>query len=281
LAEVIGMAVATGPGEAASIMMRTGNTVESVAYSCELIRRADAVQYELGEGPVPGRGVTGGVHGLGSARGRPVAPVAPAAAELGVRSSLSVHLLTDTALGSLNLYSLQPRDYDPAEVETAKIIAAQASAVLAYTRNEHRFWQAIDTRNLIGHAQGMLTQNTGSLRCVRDTVCRRFVSCWGTFAGQRHLFFLQAFVVCGLLTSDPSYTAPFTAAKVPWLSRWYTTTSCLRMPSSRSATAAGRACLHTKRATRPANFSPIGAAGTRLGSRRRVGRLTGALLTDG
>jgi GAF domain-containing protein len=112
-----------------------------------------------------------------------VAPVAPAAAELGVRSSLSVHLLTDTALGSLNLYSLQPRDYDPAEVETAKIIAAQASAVLAYTRNEHRFWQAIDTRNLIGHAQGMLTQNTGSLRCVRDTVCRRFVSCWGTFAG--------------------------------------------------------------------------------------------------
>ena len=60
LAEVIGMAVATGPGEAASIMMRTGNTVESVAYSCELIRRADAVQYELGEGPVPGRGVTGG-----------------------------------------------------------------------------------------------------------------------------------------------------------------------------------------------------------------------------
>ena len=43
-----------------------------------------------------------------------MAPVAPAAAELGVRSSLSVHLLTDTALGSLNLYSLQPRDYDPA-----------------------------------------------------------------------------------------------------------------------------------------------------------------------
>ena len=31
LAEVIGMAVSTGPGEAASITMRTGNTVESVA----------------------------------------------------------------------------------------------------------------------------------------------------------------------------------------------------------------------------------------------------------
>jgi len=61
-------------------------------------------------------------------------------------------------LGSLNLYSLHPRQYDPAEVETAKIIAAHASVVLAHTGNEQRFWHAIGTRNVIGQAQGMLMQ---------------------------------------------------------------------------------------------------------------------------
>ena len=57
---------------------------------------------------------------------------ARAAADLGVGSSLSVHLCTDTALGSLNLYNLHPGSYDPGEVEAAKIIAAYASVVLAF-----------------------------------------------------------------------------------------------------------------------------------------------------
>jgi GAF domain-containing protein len=86
----------------------------------------------------------------------------PAAAGLGVGSSVSVNLFTDTALGSLNLYSLHPRDYDHADLEAAKVIGAHASVVLAYARTEQNLWQAIDTRNLIGQAQGMLMQNTGS-----------------------------------------------------------------------------------------------------------------------
>lgn len=66
---------------------------------------------------------------------------------------MSVHLFTDTALGSLNLYSLCPRDYSHGDLEAAKIIAAHASVVLAYTRQERNLWQAIDSRNLIGQAQ--------------------------------------------------------------------------------------------------------------------------------
>ena len=93
---------------------------------------------------------------------------------LGVGSSLSVHLFTDTALGSLNLYSLHPRDYDPAEVEAAKIIAAHASVVLAFARNEQRLWHAIDTRNLIGQAQGMLMQKYGLTADRAFAVLRRY-----------------------------------------------------------------------------------------------------------
>lgn len=66
-----------------------------------------------------------------------------------------MHLFTDTALGSLNLYSLHPRDCSHIDLEAARIIAAHPSVVLAYTREERNLWQAIDSRNLIGQAQGM------------------------------------------------------------------------------------------------------------------------------
>ena len=81
---------------------------------------------------------------------------APRAADLGIGGLLAVHLYTDTALGALNLYSERPRVYDDTDLEAARIVAAHASVVLAYTRKTQDLWRAIDTRNLIGQAQGML-----------------------------------------------------------------------------------------------------------------------------
>jgi len=136
LAAVIDMAVTSGPGEQASITMRTARSVESVAYSSDLVLRADQLQYELDEGPCLDAVWTDGVLVVPDlvADGR-WPRWAPAAARLGVGSSVSVHLFTDTALGSLNLYSLHPRDYGHADLEAAKVIGAHASVVLAYARN--------------------------------------------------------------------------------------------------------------------------------------------------
>ena len=176
LAAVIAMAVDTGPCDAASITMRTGKqTVESVAYSSDLILKADMLQYELGQGPCLDAVWTDGVFIIEdlAADGR-WPRWAPAAAGLGVGSSLSVHLFTDTALGSLNLYSLYPRQYDPADVQAAKIIAAHASVILAHSRTEQNLWQAIDTRNLIGQAQGMLMQKYGITADKAFAVLRRY-----------------------------------------------------------------------------------------------------------
>jgi len=174
-AAVIEMAVTSGPGEQASITMRTGRSVESVAYSSDLILRADQLQYELGEGPCLDAVWTDGVFVVPDllADGR-WPRWAPAAAELGVGSSISVHLFTDTALGSLNLYSLHPREYGHADLEAAKVIGAHASVVLAYARNEQNMWQAIDTRNLIGQAQGMLMQKYGLTAERAFGVLRRY-----------------------------------------------------------------------------------------------------------
>ena len=176
LAAVIAMAVESGPCEAASITMRSvGDIVESVAYSSELILQADELQYKLGEGPCLDAVWTNGVFVIPdlSADGR-WPRWAPAAADLGVGSSVSVHLFTDTALGSLNLYSLHPRDYSHSDVEAARIIAAHASVVLAYTLEERNLWQAIDSRNLIGQAQGMLMQKYGLTADKAFAVLRRY-----------------------------------------------------------------------------------------------------------
>ena len=155
--------------------MRTGRAVESVAYSSELILRADQLQYELGEGPCLDAVWTDGVFVIPDLRADGRWPRwAPAAAGLGVGSSVSVHLFTDTALGSLNLYSLHPRDYAHADLEAAKVIGAHASVVLAYTRTEQNLWQAIDTRNLIGQAQGMLMQKYGLTAEKAFGVLRRY-----------------------------------------------------------------------------------------------------------
>lgn len=175
LAAVIGMATASGLCDAASITMRTGRAVESVAYSSDLILRADQLQYELGEGPCLDAVWTDGLfvvrHLVADGRWP---RWAPAAADLGVRSSLSVHLFTNIALGSLNLYSLNPRDYDDSDLEAAKVIGAHASVVVAVTRSEQHLWQAIDTRNLIGQAQGILMAKYGLTAERAFEVLRRY-----------------------------------------------------------------------------------------------------------
>jgi hypothetical protein len=175
LAAVIDMAVTSGPGEQALITMRTGRSVESVAYSSDLVLRADQLQYELGEGPCLDAVWANGVFVIPDlvADGR-WPRWAPAAAGLGIGSSISVHLFTDTALGSLNLYSLHPRNYGHADLESAKVIGAHASVVLAYARNEQNLWQAIDTRNLIGQAQGMLMQKYGLTAEKAFSALRRY-----------------------------------------------------------------------------------------------------------
>jgi hypothetical protein len=175
LAAVIDMAVTSGPAEQASITMRTGRAVESVAYSSDTILRADQLQYELNEGPCLDAVWTDGVFVISDLRADGRWPRwGPAAVDLGVGSSISVHLFTDTALGSLNLYSMHPQHYDHADLEAAKVIGAHASVVLAYTRTEQNLWQAIDTRNLIGQAQGILMQKYGLSSTKAFAVLRRY-----------------------------------------------------------------------------------------------------------
>jgi GAF domain-containing protein len=176
LSAVIAMAVDSGPCDSASItMLEKGRKLSTVAASDPLIEQADQLQYELNEGPcldavwVEGQFVIPDIV----ADGR-WPHWAPRAAELGVSSMLSLHLFTDTALGSLNMYSLRPREFDSSDVEAGRVIAAHASVVLAYARAEKNLWQAIDSRNLIGLAQGILIERFGLTPSSAFAVLRRY-----------------------------------------------------------------------------------------------------------
>ena len=61
-------------------------------------------------------------------------------------------------LGALNLYYESMDDFSEDELEVAKVVAAHASVALAKLRSERDLWRAIDSRHLIGQAQGMLME---------------------------------------------------------------------------------------------------------------------------
>ena len=176
LRAVIEMAVESGPCDEASITtLGPDRTVRTVACSDDRVLQADRLQYELGEGPCLDAVWTNGVYLVPDllADGRWPA-WAPRAAQLGIGASLSIHLFTDTRLGSLNLYSLNRRGFDPTEVETARVIAAHVSVVLAYAHTTQNLWRAVDARNLIGQAQGMLMARYGLTAPKAFAVLRRY-----------------------------------------------------------------------------------------------------------
>jgi hypothetical protein len=128
-----------------------------VAAADDRVTKADRSQYALREGPCLDAVYTGGVFRVeGLAADSRWPQWTPRATELGLGALLAVHLYTDTSLGALNLYSERPREYDELDVEVAKVVAAHVSVVLAHTRKTQDLWRAIDTRNLIGQAQGVL-----------------------------------------------------------------------------------------------------------------------------
>ncbi len=173
---VIDMAVRNGPCDSASLTtLGRERSISTIAHSDDRVLAADQLQYDLSEGPCLDAVWTDGIYVIEdlAADGRwPRWTVR--AADLGIRSSLSVHLFTDVRLGSLNLYSTTPRSYLHSDIDNARVIAAHASVVLAYNRTSQNLWEAIDSRNLIGQAQGMLMERFRLTPATAFGVLRRY-----------------------------------------------------------------------------------------------------------
>jgi ANTAR domain len=135
----------------------------------------DRLQYETGEGPCITAAAPSGPAQVGSddLEHEPTWPrFGPAAAEYGVRAVLSVALHPHARLpeysGALNIYSRARSAFPAAAQEAALLLATHASLALAgtmaVTHGElvaTQLREAIESRDVLGQAKGILMQRRG------------------------------------------------------------------------------------------------------------------------
>ena len=138
--------------------------VETPVFTDERARWADQLQYELGQGPCLDAVWVQDTFYIDDLTtesrygdwGRRVV------ADTGIRSSLSLQLFTDPdaviSLGSLNLYSQQPRSFDPDTRAEAVAFAAHAAIALEGAQTEAHLRSGLVTRTVIGQAEGILME---------------------------------------------------------------------------------------------------------------------------
>jgi GAF domain-containing protein len=138
---------------------RRGETVVSTG---DRVNEAHALQINMGEGPClqvlmdgnPTTFVVGDTEG-----DRRFPQWGPSAASLGLRSSISAVLETeDKRFGSLNVYSSQPHAFTRDDLEVIEVFARRAARAIAVAEESAGLTQALDTRKVIGQAQGVLME---------------------------------------------------------------------------------------------------------------------------
>ena len=135
--------------------------------SDHVVRRGDALQYQLGEGPcldaVRGQETVISRNLLEEARWPEWTP--RAASVLGVKAMMSLWLYAkpdgNDSHGALNLYSDSTDPFGPNEYAIAQALAAQVSVALATYREIRGRGIAMTTRTIIGQAQGILMEKLG------------------------------------------------------------------------------------------------------------------------
>lgn len=139
-----------------------GQSLRTVAATDPLAEQADALQYELREGPCYAA-VTSQrivlVNDLASSAGFP--RYGPKAAELGVRAQAGIQLVRDGERAGLNLYARSPRAFDPDTAVISELFATQTAALLGYAEQVEQLSEALQTRTDIGTAVGILMERYG------------------------------------------------------------------------------------------------------------------------
>jgi len=135
-------------------------TFDNRASTDDLPKRVDALQVEVGEGPC--------LEALREHRTVRADDVAtderwpqfgPRAARLGAASMLSFQLFVDeNNLGALNLYSAERGAFDPVAEEIGLVFASHAAVALVGAQQESGLRTALDNRDVIGQAKGILME---------------------------------------------------------------------------------------------------------------------------
>lgn len=135
-------------------------TIESRVASSDLPRRVDALQSKTGQGPCLDASYDERivrVPNLGTDKRWP--EFSQPAFDLGAKSMLSVQLFVDgDHLGALNLFADDIDVFDTESEQIGTLVAAHAAVALAGSQQISQLIEALDTRDLIGQAKGILME---------------------------------------------------------------------------------------------------------------------------
>lgn len=156
-----------GSASVVSITLMRDGQPHTPSATGEMARKLDEVQYMAGRGPCVLAASGGGPSTVRVADEAVRWPeFSAAASEAGIHSSLSVPLhVDDRTLGALNIYSASDDAYSADDQALAASLARQASALAAIAtalgdaqRMTVQLREALETRDLIGQAKGILME---------------------------------------------------------------------------------------------------------------------------
>lgn len=142
------------------ILVHGGSRVETVAATDPVVEGLDAIQLEAGEGPDLELIADRHEVLIHDVRRETRWPRWCAAVEdAGMRSMLGSRLYTtQRVIGSLNLYDPAPDAFDDADADVLHMLARHAAVAMQHARGDEHLRKAVDARNLVGQAQGILME---------------------------------------------------------------------------------------------------------------------------
>lgn len=165
LQKICDLAVETIDGcDHAGISFLKGKTVETPAASDDVPRVVDGIQYETGEGPCLDAIREAEVFESGDLGREDRWPnfASRAQRETGVTSMLSFRLFVEgDTLGALNLYSKAADAFDERSRTVGLVFAAHAAVALSSAMHDEQMEEALQSRDLIGQAKGILMAREG------------------------------------------------------------------------------------------------------------------------
>jgi GAF domain-containing protein len=161
----------------AGITLIRGRQLETVASTDGLVAWADVLQSELDEGPCQDTSWQRQTLLVGDlAADRRWPQWAAKVTALGITSVLAAELSGNGGqrLGSINVYWTHHRTFTDDDIAFVNIFARHAALALMQSWNETGLNTALDTRKLIGQAQGLLMERHGLDEARSFEVLRRY-----------------------------------------------------------------------------------------------------------
>ncbi len=149
--------------DAGVLLVKSRRELITQCGTSEVVHRAHQLQADFDEGPcldaIKGRAT----FVTGDSANDPRWPSwGPAAAEIGIHSAVGVRLATATeGFGSLNVYATRTGAFTAEHVHLAELMAAHITVALAVAKREEGLTTALETRSVIGQAQGIVMQTFG------------------------------------------------------------------------------------------------------------------------